>query len=62
MVIPAAMAEEVALGALEQEQREAWALERVTDGETIRDTYPILAGRLHECEAWREQRDTKEES
>jgi 5-oxopent-3-ene-1,2,5-tricarboxylate decarboxylase / 2-hydroxyhepta-2,4-diene-1,7-dioate isomerase len=62
MVIPAAMAEEVALGALEQEQREAWALERVTDGETIRDTYPIPAGRLHEYEAWREQRDTKEES
>ena len=43
VVVPAAMAEEVALGALEQEEREAWALERVQAGESIRGVYPLAA-------------------
>ena len=45
LVIPAALAEEVALDALEQERREEWALERVTAGESVRDTYPIAKDR-----------------
>ncbi|UGS35289.1 fumarylacetoacetate hydrolase family protein [Capillimicrobium parvum] len=59
LVIPAALAEEVALDALEQERREEWALERVTAGESVRDTYPLAKDRLPEYEAWRA---AKEES
>jgi 2-keto-4-pentenoate hydratase/2-oxohepta-3-ene-1,7-dioic acid hydratase in catechol pathway/regulator of RNase E activity RraA len=57
LVVPAALAEEVASDALEQEQREAWALERVTDGESVRDVYPISPDRMAEYEAWRLERD-----
>ena len=41
IVVPAAMAEDVAWAALEQEEREAWALERVQAGESIRGVYPL---------------------
>jgi hypothetical protein len=51
------MAEEVAFDALEVEQREAWALERVTEGESVRDTYPISKGRMAEYEAWKEEQN-----
>ena len=44
LVIPAALAEEVARDALEQEHREAWALERVKAGESIRGIYPLSDG------------------
>ncbi len=56
VVIPAAMAEEVALGALEQELREEWALERVQAGESIRGVYPLAREREAEFEAWRAAR------
>ena len=56
VVIPAAMAEEVAHGALEQELREEWALERVQAGESIRGVYPLRAEREAEFEAWRAAR------
>jgi 2-keto-4-pentenoate hydratase/2-oxohepta-3-ene-1,7-dioic acid hydratase in catechol pathway/regulator of RNase E activity RraA len=56
IVIPAAMAEEVALASLEQEAREAWALERVQAGESIRGIFPLSAERRPEFEAWRAER------
>ena len=40
IVVPAAMAEDVAHAALEQEEREAWALERVQAGESVRGRLP----------------------
>ena len=53
VVVPAAMAEDVAWAALEQEEREAWALERVQAGESIRGVYPLGSEREAEFEAWR---------
>ena len=55
LVIPAAMAEEVAADALAQESREAWALERVVAGESVRGIYPLSEARREEYEAWRGQ-------
>ena len=55
LVIPAALAEEVAADALEQESREAWALERVKAGETVRGIYPLSDARRADYEAWRAQ-------
>ena len=52
VILPAALAEEVALAAVEQEAREAWALERVMDGESIRGVYPIADERRAEYERW----------
>ena len=52
LVLPAALAEEVALDALEQETREAWALERVRAGESIVGVYPLTDERRPEYEAW----------
>jgi regulator of RNase E activity RraA len=57
VVIPAAMAEEVAFDAFEVEQREAWALERVTAGESVRGTYPLSPDRMAEYEAWKEEQN-----
>ncbi len=45
VVLPAALAEEVARDALEQEEREAWALERVQAGESVATVYPLAAER-----------------
>src|SRR5512132_3809217 len=56
LVLPAALAEEVARDALEQEEREAWAVERVDAGESIRGVYPLSDERRAEFEAWRERR------
>ena len=56
IVVPAAMAEDVAWAALEQEEREAWALERVQAGESIRGVYPLSREREPEFEAWRAAR------
>ncbi|HXW79570.1 MAG TPA: hypothetical protein VEJ84_08725, partial [Acidimicrobiales bacterium] len=53
LVVPAQLAEEVALDALEQEQREAWALERVRAGESVRGVYPLSEARRGDYEAWR---------
>jgi 2-keto-4-pentenoate hydratase/2-oxohepta-3-ene-1,7-dioic acid hydratase in catechol pathway/regulator of RNase E activity RraA len=55
LVVPAALAEEVARDALEQEQREAWALERVKAGESIRGIYPLTDARRADFERWREE-------
>jgi 5-oxopent-3-ene-1,2,5-tricarboxylate decarboxylase / 2-hydroxyhepta-2,4-diene-1,7-dioate isomerase len=55
-VLPAALAEEIARDALLQEEREAWALERVKAGESVRDTFPIAPQREAEFERWREAR------
>jgi 5-oxopent-3-ene-1,2,5-tricarboxylate decarboxylase / 2-hydroxyhepta-2,4-diene-1,7-dioate isomerase len=57
VVLPAAMAEEIAHDALEQEEREAWALERVRGGESIRGIYPLTEARRPEYEAWRVARN-----
>jgi 2-keto-4-pentenoate hydratase/2-oxohepta-3-ene-1,7-dioic acid hydratase in catechol pathway/regulator of RNase E activity RraA len=56
MVLPAAMAEEVALDALEQELREEWSLERVAAGESVRGVYPISPQREQEFQEWRARR------
>jgi 5-oxopent-3-ene-1,2,5-tricarboxylate decarboxylase / 2-hydroxyhepta-2,4-diene-1,7-dioate isomerase len=53
VVVPSALAEEVARDALEQEEREAFIAERVDAGESIRGLYPLPEARLAEFEAWR---------
>ena len=55
VVLPAAMAEEVARDAFEQEDREAFALERIKDGESIRGVYPLSDERRADYEVWRAQ-------
>jgi 5-oxopent-3-ene-1,2,5-tricarboxylate decarboxylase/2-hydroxyhepta-2,4-diene-1,7-dioate isomerase len=52
VILPAALAEEIAADALEQERREAWALERVKSGESIRGVYPLSPERRADYEAW----------
>jgi 2-keto-4-pentenoate hydratase/2-oxohepta-3-ene-1,7-dioic acid hydratase in catechol pathway/regulator of RNase E activity RraA len=52
VVVPAALAEQVAVEALEQESREAWALERVHAGESLEAVYPLPPERAAEYEAW----------
>lgn len=52
VVIPAALAEQVAHDALETERRESWSLERVQAGESIRGVYPISKERTPEFERW----------
>ena len=59
MVLPAALAEEVARDALEQEEREAFALERVAEGESIVGLYPLADHRVAEFEVWRAQREPR---
>jgi 5-oxopent-3-ene-1,2,5-tricarboxylate decarboxylase/2-hydroxyhepta-2,4-diene-1,7-dioate isomerase len=56
LVVPAALAEEVARDALEQEEREAWALERVLAGEPTAGVFPLSDARRPEFEAWRAAR------
>jgi 2-keto-4-pentenoate hydratase/2-oxohepta-3-ene-1,7-dioic acid hydratase in catechol pathway/regulator of RNase E activity RraA len=56
LVIPAHLAEQVAHDALEQEEREAWALERVRAGDAVEGVYPLGEERRAEFEAWREAR------
>ncbi|HEY6760778.1 MAG TPA: fumarylacetoacetate hydrolase family protein [Baekduia sp.] len=57
VILPAHLAEEIAHDALEQEEREAWALERVQDGESTRGVYPLSAERRAEYDRWRAHRD-----
>jgi 2-keto-4-pentenoate hydratase/2-oxohepta-3-ene-1,7-dioic acid hydratase in catechol pathway/regulator of RNase E activity RraA len=61
LVVPAAMAEEVAHDALEQEEREAWALERVQAGESVRGIYPLGEERREDYERWRARRRGEDE-
>jgi regulator of RNase E activity RraA len=56
VVIPARLAEEVAADALEQEDVEEFALERVRAGAPIRDVYPLAESMRVEYEAWRARR------
>jgi 2-keto-4-pentenoate hydratase/2-oxohepta-3-ene-1,7-dioic acid hydratase in catechol pathway/regulator of RNase E activity RraA len=60
VVLPAALAEEIAHDAVEQEQRESWALERVKDGESIRGVYPIADERRADYERWRATRNQEQ--
>ncbi len=53
VVIPRAMASEVAEGALEQEAYEAWAMKKIEDGEAIHGIYPPSDETRAEFEAWR---------
>jgi len=53
LALPAALAEEVARDALEQEEQEAWALERVLAGDSIRGIFPLSDARRPEYEEWR---------
>jgi 5-oxopent-3-ene-1,2,5-tricarboxylate decarboxylase / 2-hydroxyhepta-2,4-diene-1,7-dioate isomerase len=51
-VIPAALAADVARAAHEQEREELWAAERVRQGESTLDTFPLPAHRRAEFDAW----------
>ena len=56
VVIPPHLADEVAAGAAQQEEVEAFALERIRAGEPIADLYPLRDARRAEFEAWRAAR------
>ena len=56
VVVPAALAAEVAADAVQQELEEEWALERVAAGESTVGVFPVAADRRSEFEAWLAQR------
>ncbi len=56
VVLPFALAEEIAHAALEVEEREAFALERVKAGESFRGLYPLSEERRGEYEDWKAKR------
>jgi len=56
VVVPATLAETVALDALTQEEQEEFALDRVDAGESIRGIYPLGDDRRDEYERWRAAR------
>ena len=58
VVIPQALAEEVAAGAVEQERLEAFVQERIRDGFTVTESYPPDAKTLAAYEAWKERRES----
>ncbi|HLH67397.1 MAG TPA: fumarylacetoacetate hydrolase family protein [Solirubrobacteraceae bacterium] len=60
LVLPAALAEEVAHDALEVERREAFALERVRAGEPIAGLYPLSDERREDYERWLAERAGEE--
>jgi 5-oxopent-3-ene-1,2,5-tricarboxylate decarboxylase/2-hydroxyhepta-2,4-diene-1,7-dioate isomerase len=60
VVLPAAVAEEIAHDAVEQELRESWALERVQAGESIRGVYPLSPERREDYERWQATRPEEE--
>jgi 5-oxopent-3-ene-1,2,5-tricarboxylate decarboxylase / 2-hydroxyhepta-2,4-diene-1,7-dioate isomerase len=53
MLIPAALVDEVARDAAEQELRDAWSFERVAAGDSAIGVFPIAADRMSEYEAWK---------
>jgi 5-oxopent-3-ene-1,2,5-tricarboxylate decarboxylase / 2-hydroxyhepta-2,4-diene-1,7-dioate isomerase len=57
MVIPIALVDDVARDAYEQEQRDTWAFERVSAGESTVGIFPVSADREAEYKAWRTARD-----
>lgn len=58
VVVPAQLAEDVAVSALEQESREQFAFERVDAGESTRGLFPLSEERLAEYESWRAARES----
>ena len=56
VVLPFALAEEIAHAALEVEEREAFALERVKGGESFRGLYPLSEERRPDYENWKATR------
>jgi 5-oxopent-3-ene-1,2,5-tricarboxylate decarboxylase / 2-hydroxyhepta-2,4-diene-1,7-dioate isomerase len=56
VVIPAALAEEVAADATQQELEEEWAAERVDAGDSTIGVFPVSKERRAEFEAWLAQR------
>ena len=62
VVLPFALAEEIAHAAVEVEEREAFALERVKAGESFRGLYPLSDERRSEYETWRARKATNQES
>jgi regulator of RNase E activity RraA len=56
--IPRAVADKVAAGGLEQEELEAFILEKVRGGAPLPGTYPPGEKTLAEYEAWRRRRGT----
>jgi 5-oxopent-3-ene-1,2,5-tricarboxylate decarboxylase/2-hydroxyhepta-2,4-diene-1,7-dioate isomerase len=52
VVVPAALAAEVAADAVQQELEEEWAAERVEAGESTEGTFPIAKARRPEFDAW----------
>jgi 5-oxopent-3-ene-1,2,5-tricarboxylate decarboxylase / 2-hydroxyhepta-2,4-diene-1,7-dioate isomerase len=56
VVVPFALAEEIAHAALEVEEREAFALERVKAGESFRGLYPLSDERRGDYETWKATR------
>lgn len=60
VILPAALAEEIAHDAHEVEQRESFALERVTAGESFRGLFPLSEERRPDFERWQTQRDQEQ--
>jgi 5-oxopent-3-ene-1,2,5-tricarboxylate decarboxylase / 2-hydroxyhepta-2,4-diene-1,7-dioate isomerase len=60
VILPAALAEEIAHDAYEVEQRESFALERVKAGEPFAGLFPLSPDRRPDYDSWRAQRDDKE--
>lgn len=56
VILPAALAEEIAHDAHEVEQRESFALERVKAGESFRGLFPLSPERQPDYERWLSQR------
>ncbi|HWC68629.1 MAG TPA: hypothetical protein VG478_11220 [Acidimicrobiales bacterium] len=61
VVVPAALAGEVAEAAVEQELEEEWALTRVAAGESTIGVFPLSADRRPEFDAWLASRSVAEE-
>ena len=60
VVVPAAIADEVAVEATQQELEEAWGMERVAAGESTDGAFPITPARRPEFEAWVAAREERE--
>lgn len=56
VVIPAALADEVAADAADQELKDQWAFERVSAGEPILGVFPLSPERVAEFEQWKMSR------
>ena len=60
VVIPMALVADVVRDAIEQEAREAFALERVAAGESVVGLFPLGPERMQEFVAWRASRSSDE--